>query len=71
MTPGRPQFSNDFGKAMGVVAFLAGSAALTLNTPAHAHWLLPAIERLVHKPVDPEAHAQLLAAQHALPPEAR
>lgn len=31
----------------------------------------PAGERLVHKPVDPEAHAQLLAAQHALPPEAR
>ena len=31
----------------------------------------PAGERLVHKPVDREAHPRLLAAQNALPPHAR
>jgi len=39
----RRRFSDDLIKALGVLAFLAGSAALTLNAPAHAHWLLPAI----------------------------
>lgn len=31
----------------------------------------PAGERTVHKPVDPEVHARLLAAQDGLPPHAR